>query len=45
MLAAKLSVEMPNIERDRAEGLVAQAHQCPYSKAIRGNVKVEVTVT
>lgn len=45
MLAAKLSVEMPNTERDCTEHLVAQAHQlCPYSKAIRGNVDVEVTV-
>ncbi|MEM9509307.1 MAG: organic hydroperoxide resistance protein [Cyanobacteria bacterium P01_E01_bin.35] len=46
MLAAQLSVEMPNREREIAEKLVAQAHQlCPYSKAIRGNVEVEVTVT
>ena len=46
MLAAKLSIEMLNIERDRAEELVARAHQlCPYSKAIRGNVNVEVRVT
>ena len=45
MLAAKLSVEMPNIERNRAELLVAQAHHlCPYSKAIHGNVDVSVTV-
>lgn len=46
MLAAKLSVKIPNIERDCAEHLVAKASQlCPYSKAIHGNVDVEVTVT
>ena len=45
MLAAKLSVAIPNTESDRAEQLIAQAHQlCPYSKAIRGNIDVEVTV-
>ena len=42
MLVTKLSIKMPNIERDRAEELVAQAYQfCPYSKAIRGNVEVD----
>jgi lipoyl-dependent peroxiredoxin len=45
MLAANLSVEMPNTERERAEQLVAQAHHlCPYSKAIRGNVEVGLRI-
>lgn len=45
MLAANLTVEMPGTEREKAEQLVAQAHKlCPYSKAIQGNVDVEVAV-
>ncbi len=45
MLAAKLTVEMPNIEREKAEQLIAQAHKlCPYSKAIEGNIDVEIAV-
>ena len=44
-LAADLKVEIPNSEREKAEQVVAQAHQlCPYSKAIAGNVDVKVTV-
>lgn len=45
MLAAKLSIEMPGTEPERAERLIAQAHKlCPYSKAINGNVDVEIVV-
>ncbi|MBD2104833.1 organic hydroperoxide resistance protein [Leptolyngbya sp. FACHB-261] len=45
MLAAKLTVEIPGADHAKAEQAVAQAHQlCPYSKAIRGNVDVQVTV-
>ena len=45
MLAAKLTVEMPGTEREKAKQLIDQAHKlCPYSKAIHGNVNVEVTV-
>ncbi len=44
-LVANLKVEMPNSEREKAEQVVAQAHQlCPYSKAIAGNVDVKVAV-
>ena len=42
-LAARLNVSIPGIERDVAEALVEQADQtCPYSKAIRGNIDVEI---
>lgn len=45
ILAAELSVEIPNAEREKAEQVVAQAHQlCPYSKAIQGNVNVNVVL-
>ena len=44
-LAAELQVKMPNSEREKAEQVVAQAHQlCPYSKAIAGNVDVKVAI-
>jgi organic hydroperoxide reductase OsmC/OhrA len=36
---------MPGIERELAEALVEEAHQtCPYSKATRGNINVELVV-
>ncbi len=45
MLAAKLNVDIPGADREKAEQAVESAHLlCPYSKAIRGNVDVEVTV-
>lgn len=45
-LAAQLTVNIPDTEQAKAEQLVAQAYKlCPYSKAIQGNVAVEVVVT
>lgn len=45
MLAVKLTIEMPGIEREKAEQVITQAHKlCPYSKAVHGNVDVEVAV-
>jgi Ohr subfamily peroxiredoxin len=45
MLAAKLTVEIPGADREKSQQVVAQAHKlCPYSKAIHGNVDVEVAV-
>ena len=42
-LSARLNVSLPGIERGVAEGLVDEAHQiCPYSKATRGNIDVEI---
>jgi len=44
-LAVELEAELPGIERDAAEALVARAHEvCPYSNATRGNVEVTLTV-
>lgn len=44
-LAARLNVSIPGIDRAVAEELVEAAHQiCPYSKATRGNIDVELKV-
>jgi lipoyl-dependent peroxiredoxin len=42
-LQARLNVHLPGVERDVAQALVDSAHQnCPYSKATRGNIHVEI---
>ena len=42
-LHARLNVSVPGLERDVAQSLIDAAHQtCPYSKAIRGNIQVEI---
>ena len=44
-LQARLNVSLPGVERELAQTLVDAAHQtCPYSKAIRGNVNVVITL-
>jgi Ohr subfamily peroxiredoxin len=44
-LIVELQVKLPGMEKDAAEELVKAADQmCPYSKAIRGNVPVKLTV-
>jgi Ohr subfamily peroxiredoxin len=44
-LQARLNVSLPGLDRDVAQTLANAAHQtCPYSKAIRGNVDVEINV-
>jgi osmotically inducible protein OsmC len=44
-LQARLNVSLPGLERDVAQALTEAAHQtCPYSKAVRGNVNVEVNL-
>jgi len=44
-LAAKIMVEIPGVDREKAQELVNAAHAaCPYSKATRGNIDVEVLV-
>ena len=44
-LQARLNVSVPGVEREAAQTLVDAAHQtCPYSKAIRGNVDVVITL-
>ncbi|MBV8062972.1 MAG: organic hydroperoxide resistance protein [Nevskia sp.] len=42
-IQARLNVSLPGIERELAQSLVEIAHQnCPYSKATRGNIDVEI---
>lgn len=44
-LAARLNVSLPGLEHDVARALVDTAHQiCPYSKASRGNIDVEINL-
>lgn len=44
-LQARLRVSLPGIEADLGRELLEEAHQtCPYSKATRGNINVELTV-
>lgn len=44
-LAVELKVEIPGVERAKAEELVALANEfCPYSRATRGNIEVTLTV-
>lgn len=42
-LQARLNVSLPGIDREVAQAVVEAAHQlCPYSKATRGNIHVEL---
>ena len=44
-LAATITVDIPGMEREQAQELITAAHAlCPYSKATRGNIEVELTV-
>jgi Ohr subfamily peroxiredoxin len=44
-IAAHLDTHLPGIERDKAHQLVRSAHKrCPYSRATRGNIDVEILV-
>ena len=43
-LAATITVDIPGMEREQVQELANAAHTvCPYSKATRGNIDVEVT--
>lgn len=45
LLRARLNVSLPGVDREVAKSLVEAAHQvCPYSKATRGNIDVELNV-
>ncbi|OWV71489.1 peroxiredoxin [Rhizobium sp. R634] len=45
VLQARLNAKLPGIEANLARSLVERAHQlCPYSKATRGNIAVELNV-
>lgn len=44
-LQARLNISLPGLDVDVARALVEEAHQtCPYSKATRGNISVELNV-
>ena len=45
-LEVELKVAIPGVDRETATALVEKAHEvCPYSKATRGNIDVNLTVT
>ncbi|MBO1909154.1 organic hydroperoxide resistance protein [Microvirga sp. 3-52] len=42
-LQARLNVSLPGLDKELARELIEEAHQtCPYSKATRGNINVEL---
>ena len=44
-LQARLNVSLPGVSADVAQKIVDTAHQtCPYSKATRGNIDVEIVL-
>ena len=44
-LKARLNVSLPGLDREVAQAIVDGAHQtCPYSKATRGNIDVEINL-
>lgn len=44
-LAVRLQVDLPHAQPDEAEALMERAHKgCPYSRAISGNVPVELVL-
>lgn len=44
-LQARLNVSLPGVSADVAQKIVDAAHQtCPYSKATRGNIDVEIAL-
>ncbi len=44
-LQARLNISLPGLSPEVAQALVNAAHQtCPYSKATRGNIKVELNL-
>lgn len=44
-LGARLNVSLPGLDRETAQAIVDIAHQtCPYSKATRGNIDVEINI-
>lgn len=45
-LAVDMQVNIPGLSQAQAEALVAKAHQvCPYSRATRGNIEVNLSTT
>jgi Ohr subfamily peroxiredoxin len=44
-LQVRFNVSLPGLSRENAQALVDMAHQtCPYSKATRGNIEVQINL-
>ena len=44
-LAVRMKISLPGVERATAQAIVDAAHQtCPYSRAVQGNIPVELTL-
>ncbi|HTB83690.1 MAG TPA: organic hydroperoxide resistance protein [Candidatus Sulfotelmatobacter sp.] len=44
-LRARLNVSLPGLDHETAQAVIQSAHQtCPYSKATRGNIAVELNL-
>jgi osmotically inducible protein OsmC len=44
-LQARLNISLPGLDTETARQLADEAHQtCPYSKATRGNINVEINI-
>ena len=44
-LQARLNVSLPGLSSGQAQALIEEAHRtCPYSKATRGNIGVQITL-
>ncbi|MFF3836586.1 organic hydroperoxide resistance protein [Streptomyces sp. NPDC001930] len=44
-IIVRISAAIPNVDAETAKSLIEKAHQvCPYSKATRGNITVELAV-
>ncbi len=44
-LSVELLVNLPGVDEDQAREIAEGAHQkCPYSKAVRGNINVTITM-
>lgn len=44
-LAARMKVDIPGLDRESAQALIDEADElCPYSKATRGNIPVEISL-
>jgi osmotically inducible protein OsmC len=45
-LAVKLTGKIPGVSKDKVSQVMTEAHKtCPYSKAVKGNVDVELAAT
>lgn len=44
-LRVRFNASLPGVDREVAQGLLEKAHEiCPYSKATRGNIQLELNV-